>query len=161
MNKNQRTKKQRERLKACKDAGAGAAAASEHPDACGSEALALREPFATIDDALDLTHQLLLCLQKLSTYKHPLEVRKGKGVIAMAAVEHEDSRQIRAGSRTYFVDLDQTKEGKRYLRITESRFKGDEKERERQSLIVFAEDAQAFADAIGELVARLVDEQTE
>ena len=121
----------------------------------------MREPFATIDDAIGLTHQLLACLQKLSTYKHPLEVRRGKGVMTMAAVEREDSRQIRAGSRTYFVDLEQTKEGKRYLRITESRYKGEGEERERSSLIVFPEDAQAFAEAIGELTAQLAEDASE
>lgn len=117
--------------------------------------------FVTIDDALARAHDLLSCLKTLSTYKHPLEVRRGKGVIDMAAKEREESRQIRAGSRTYFVDLEHTKEGKRYLRITESRFKGEDQERERQSLVVFPEDAEEFAQAIGELAALLAEEKGE
>ena len=42
---------------------------------------------------------------------------------------------IRAGSRTYFLDVCQTKDGKDYLVITESRFMGEGKERERQRVI--------------------------
>ena len=116
-----------------------------------------REPFMTIDDAIALAERLLTCLRTLVQYRHPLEIRKGKGVISMAAAESEESRQIRAGSRTYFVDLVQTKEGKPYLRITESRYKGDDKGHERSSLMVFPEDAEAFAGALNEMISRLAE----
>ena len=138
-----------------------ASSTAKNTQLSATEAIATGEPFVTIDDALDQAKRLLSCLQKLSTYKHPLEVRKGKGVIIMAGTEREASRQIRAGSRTYFVDLEQTKEGTRYLRITESRFKGEDKERERNSLMVFPEEAEAFAQAIQELAAQLASEEAE
>ncbi len=41
------------------------------------------------------------------------------------------------------------------LKITESRFKGEGQERERQTIRVFPEDAARFAGAVTEMVARL------
>ena len=62
---------------------------------------------------------------------------------------------IRAGSRTYVLDVRQTKDGKDYLAITESRFMGEGKERERQSITVFPEHAHAFVEELTTLVWRL------
>lgn len=70
--------------------------------------------------------------------------------------ENNNSNQIRAGSRTYFFDVGKTNNGKPYLRITESRFKGEGEERERNSIIVFADDAQKFAQTVDEMVKKLV-----
>jgi len=47
------------------------------------------------------------------------------------------SKVVKAGSKTYFFDIKKTQEGKAYLVITESRFQGEERKRERASLIVF------------------------
>ena len=66
-----------------------------------------------------------------------------------------ESKTVRAGSRTYFLDLKQTSEEKSYLIITESRFKGKGKDRERQSIMVFPEDAQAFLEAVKEMAGKL------
>ncbi|NLE46229.1 MAG: PUR family DNA/RNA-binding protein [Chloroflexi bacterium] len=55
---------------------------------------------------------------------------------------------IRAGNRTYFLDVRQTKDGRNYLVITESRFKGDGKERERQSIRVFPEQSAEFLEEL-------------
>lgn len=60
----------------------------------------------------------------------------------------KDHRQVRAGSRTYFVDVEVTAEGQRYLKITESRFKGEGAARERNTIIVFPEYVQAFLEAV-------------
>ena len=68
--------------------------------------------------------------------------------------EH-DSVQIKAGSRTYFLDIEKTKDDKPYLRITESRYKGEGKDRERTSINVFPEQAEKFVQAITEMVAKL------
>lgn len=65
------------------------------------------------------------------------------------------SRLIRAGSRTYFFDVRQTKTGKSFLVITESRFKGEARERERQSIRLFPEQASAFLEELTSLIWRL------
>ncbi len=69
--------------------------------------------------------------------------------------DNSDSKQVRAGSRTYFIDVETSKEGQRYLKITESRFKGEDKERERATIIVFPEKAAELVDAIAAMVKRL------
>lgn len=66
-----------------------------------------------------------------------------------------ESAQIKAGSRTFFLDIETTQDGKPYLRITESRFKGEGKDRERSSINIFPEQAEEFAQAVAEMVAKL------
>ena len=68
---------------------------------------------------------------------------------------NEDSMTVKAGSKTYFFDIKQTKEGKPYLVITESRFKGEGKDRERNSIVVFQENAQEFAETVSEVTEKL------
>ena len=65
------------------------------------------------------------------------------------------SRTIRAGSNTYFFDLKETDEGKTFLVITQSRFKGEEEGHERASLVVFPESSQEFLEAAQEMLSRL------
>ncbi len=77
----------------------------------------------------------------------------GEEVVAMA--EQEDSIIVKAGSRTYFFDLKQTRDKKPYLLITESRFKGEGEERERISISIFPETAEAFGQAVSGMMARL------
>ena len=74
----------------------------------------------------------------------------------MYVAENKDSRTIRSGGRTLFLDVEKTKESKPYLRITESRFKGEGKERERSSIFVFSEDAEEFAQVVSEMKKLLV-----
>jgi hypothetical protein len=69
----------------------------------------------------------------------------------------QKSETVRAGSKTYFIDLKETKEGKPFLVITESRFKGEGDERERISIAVFPEYAEAFLNALQEMVPKLED----
>ena len=66
-----------------------------------------------------------------------------------------DSKTVKAGSRTYFFDVKTTKDDKRYLVITESRFIGEGKDRQRSSIMVFPEDASEFADAVREMTGEL------
>jgi len=66
-----------------------------------------------------------------------------------------DSKLVKAGSRTYFFDLKETKEGQPYLTITESRFKGEGQERERASTVVFADHAGDFLAAVQEMIQKL------
>ena len=69
--------------------------------------------------------------------------------------EYDDSIIVKAGSRTYFFDLKQTRDKKPYLLITESRFKGEGEERERISISIFPETAEAFGQAVSGMMARL------
>jgi hypothetical protein len=114
-----------------------------------------RDPYTTIDDCIQLANELMGQLRKLGAYKHPLAVRKLKKEVRNVT-NIEESQQIRAGSRTYFVDIETMKgEGKRYLKITESRFKGDGKERERNTVIIFPEHVKDFIKVVSEMVGKL------
>ncbi len=66
-----------------------------------------------------------------------------------------DSKQIRAGSRTYFFDLEKTSEGKPYLRISETRYMGKDKKHERKSIHIFAENIAEFANVIAEMSKKI------
>jgi hypothetical protein len=61
--------------------------------------------------------------------------------------DETESKTIKAGSKTYFFDLKETKEGQPYLTITESRFKGKGQERKRSCIVVFSEHARDFLKA--------------
>ncbi len=116
------------------------------------------EPYATIDDLVERARELFSGLKKLSESKYPLDIRRGvgKGVRAMAD-KKERSRTVKAGSKTYFFDLKETREGKPYLVITESRFKGEGEERERQTIVVFQESAQKFSEAVSDMAGKLAE----
>ncbi len=49
---------------------------------------------------------------------------------------------------------------KRYLRITESRFKGEDQEREQRSIIVFPQDVTAFVEAVVVMTAKFSKTET-
>ena len=118
------------------------------------------EPFITIDDLVHKAQELSLGLVKLSEYKYPLDIRRGvrKGVEKRMR-DNKSSRQIKGRGRTYFLDVEQTKENKPYLRITESR-KGDGDQFERHSIHVFPEDIGDFSQAVSEIAARLSVEKS-
>ena len=109
------------------------------------------EPFTTIDDCVLLVQELAMHLGRLGEYKHPLSVRKG----VMRVSEAEESKIVKAGSRTYFLDRKLSKDGRPFLVITESRFKGEGEDRERTSIVVFPDHAEAFSQAVSEMVAEL------
>jgi len=68
------------------------------------------------------------------------------------------STHVRFGKRTYFFDINQ-KSGsdKKYLRITESQFQGEGKERKYNSFILFSEDVKSFQDSLKEAVGSLAE----
>ena len=111
-----------------------------------------KERFTTIDDLIQLAQDLFDGLNKLGKYKYPLDVRKG--VVNMTK-RKERSKTIKAGSKTYFFDIKETREGKPYLVITESRFKGEGEDRERKNIIIFQENAEEFSDAVSEMTSKL------
>lgn len=61
--------------------------------------------------------------------------------------EHEGG-MIKGSSRTYFFDIEKTKEGKAYLKITESRLSGPEKEPVRNTIFVFPENIKDFVETL-------------
>ena len=123
-----------------------------------SESSPEREPFVTIDDLLQKAQELFSGLKKLSEFKHPLDVRRGVGKgVKKHMTGDRQSKQIKASGRTYFLDLEKTSEGKPYLRITESR-KGQGDKFERNSINVFPEDADAFAEGVSEMTQELDQE---
>jgi hypothetical protein len=65
------------------------------------------------------------------------------------------SNTVKAGAITYFFDIKQTRQGKPFLVITMSRFKGEDEERERTSMVVFPEQAQLFLSATQDMIAEL------
>jgi hypothetical protein len=69
--------------------------------------------------------------------------------------DQNDSQIVKAGSKTYFFDLKETKEGQTYLTITESRYKGESQERERVSIAVFPDYAQEFLAATQAMIEKL------
>lgn len=114
------------------------------------------KPIITIDDLTQQAEELASGLRRLSGYKHPLGIRrgtsiKGKGVSDMA----DESKTVKAGARTYFFDLKETKKGKPYLVITESRFKGEGEDRERNTIVVFPENAEEFVEVVSTMAAKL------
>lgn len=56
---------------------------------------------------------------------------------------------LRCGKRTYFFDINEAKNGNKYLKITESSFI-KEGERKRNTIILFKEDITKFIKAISE-----------
>ena len=70
--------------------------------------------------------------------------------------QNDRSKTVKAGSKTYFFDIKETKDGsKSYLLITESRFKGEGEDRERQTIMVFPENVEEFVDAVSVMASKL------
>jgi len=120
----------------------------------------IQTPVATIDDCTQLANEglhlfqkLADCLHTMEKYKHPLAVRKGMNHMAG---ENKQSARLRAGTRTYFFEIRPTKDGKKYLAITETRFQSKTADHKRTSIIVFPEQAQEFSKLVFEMAARLV-----
>ena len=65
------------------------------------------------------------------------------------------STMIRAGRTTYFVDIRESKNGAKYLSISESRIDADEK-KSRSTIRVFGESVEQFKQAIDEAVASVL-----
>ena len=107
------------------------------------------QSFTTIDDLITLSQELFTRLNQISQYKHPLAVRRG-----VKQMESK-SKIIRAGAITYFLDIKKTRDDKPFLLITESRYKGEDSKRERNTVVVFQESAQELVKAISELSASM------
>ena len=110
-----------------------------------------RPRFATIDDMLELARKLVEGLNMLGERKYPLDVRRG-----VRNMEREKkSEMLKAASKTYFFDIKETREGKPYLIITESRLKGEGEKPERSSVMVFQENIEEFAGIVSTMAKRM------
>ena len=111
--------------------------------------------FSTIDDAIHMARTLEGCLTKLAEYKYPLGVRKGVSKLTVENKRENENLIVKAGSRTYFFDLQKTKAGKPFLTITESRYKGPDEERERNTVTVFPEQVEEFSQALVQVIEQV------
>jgi len=64
------------------------------------------------------------------------------------------SSMLRAGRTTYFLDVKEAKNGKKYLAITETRIDGEDK-KSRSVIRVFTETVASFQQAVNEAAAAL------
>jgi hypothetical protein len=62
------------------------------------------------------------------------------------------SSMVRAGKTTYFVDVKEAKNGKRYMAITENKIEEDDK-KQRTTVRVFSEHVDQFRQAVDEAAA--------
>jgi 3-hydroxymyristoyl/3-hydroxydecanoyl-(acyl carrier protein) dehydratase len=72
--------------------------------------------------------------------------------VIMANASALFSSMVRAGKTTYFVDVKEAKNGKRYMAITENKIEEDEK-KQRITVRVFSENVDQFRQAIDEAAA--------
>ncbi|HIW88232.1 MAG TPA: PUR family DNA/RNA-binding protein [Candidatus Onthomorpha intestinigallinarum] len=66
------------------------------------------------------------------------------------------SKAIKAGKRTYFFDVKETRQGERYLTITESKRKFNNEDGtfsyEKHKIFLYKEDYAKFQDALGKII---------
>ena len=110
-----------------------------------------KEKITTIDDLLVTAGKLYKGLITLSQQKHPLDIRRG---VSDMNIERE-SETVKAQGRTYFFDLESTKEGKPYLRITESYINKQDNEPKRNTILVFQDDIQEFTQAMTKMAYKV------
>jgi len=110
-----------------------------------------KEKVTTIDDLLIHAGRLYKGLIELSQQRHPLEIRRG---VSDMNTERE-SETVKAKGRTYFLDLENTKDGKPYLRITESHINKNNNESVRNTILIFQEDIHDFTQALTKMAYKV------
>ena len=65
------------------------------------------------------------------------------------------SSKFSQGARTFFFDVNVASNNKKYLRITESRFTGEGKDRIRNSVVIFPENIQDFQKNLKDMIGYL------
>lgn len=101
--------------------------------------------FLTIDDVVLSAGMLYDEIKKLSKQRNPLDIRRG---VRRMNTEQKNGEMVKGSGKTYFLDIQETKTGKPYLKITETRKDTKSGEQIRNSIFIFQEDIQALADAI-------------
>ena len=145
LNNNQRTKKQFDQ-KSFKGTRDGFSQAGERRRSADRKLASLSKSLAYwkkthVQEVSWLPFRNFLCVS-----------RKG---VRQAMAQKGKSKTVKAGSKTYFFDIKQSKEEKSFLVITESRFKDQGSERERHSILVFPEQADEFAKALTEMLKHI------
>ena len=110
-----------------------------------------KEKVPTIDDLLIHAGKLYKGLIELSNQRNPLELRRG----VMDMNTERESETVKAQGRTYFFDLEHTKEGKPYLRITESHINKENNESVRNTILIFQEDIHEFTQAFTKMAYKV------
>lgn len=64
------------------------------------------------------------------------------------------TKTVKGGGRTYFFDLRESKNGNKYVQVTESR-RGQDGKNVRNSLFLFPDHAQEFQEALNEIVGQV------
>lgn len=77
----------------------------------------------------------------------------------MGDAVNNDSQTVRAGSNTYFMDIKETKAGKPYITITESRFQGEGEKRQRTAISIFPEHISVFLQVLNSICGRIKQPQ--
>ncbi len=123
-----------------------------------------RETFPTLDDAVEKVHdakgkmeEAAIILNKVSAMKRPFDIRRGRILrkeVEETMSDERESKILKVAGRTYFLDVEKTKQDKPYLRITESK-KGEDGKFGRNSVLVFPEDAAEFGDAVALMLDKL------
>lgn len=65
------------------------------------------------------------------------------------------SSHIRFGKRTFFFDVHQSASNKKFLRVTQSQFNGEGKDRTYSSFVLFPDDIQVFQKTMEEAAGAL------
>lgn len=65
------------------------------------------------------------------------------------------SSVLRMGAKTLFFDVNLAANDKKYLKITESRFAGEGKDRIRNSVVLFPENIEGFQKSLREMIGYL------
>ena len=65
------------------------------------------------------------------------------------------SSVLKCGRRTFFFDVNLASNNKKYLKITESAFVGENGERKRNTFLLFQEDVPNFRERLNEIVGHL------
>ena len=103
-----------------------------------------KESFTTIDDCLVFAGKLYKGLIELSNRKRPLDIRKG----VMSMNSEQKGEVLKTSGKTFFLDIEETKNNKPYLKITESRKNPKNGDQIRNSIIIFQEDIRKFSQAV-------------
>ena len=64
------------------------------------------------------------------------------------------TKTVKGGGRTYFFDLRESKNGNKYVQVTESR-RGQDGQNIRNSLFLFPDHAQEFQSALSEIIEQV------
>jgi hypothetical protein len=114
-----------------------------------------RSNFMTIDDLSELAQKLVDGLNTLGERKHPLSIRRGVRRMPERKESKQRGEMLKTAAKTYFFDVKETREGKPYLIITESRIKGEGQKSERSSIIVFQENLDDFAKLVTQVAEKI------